>query len=61
MLDEKILNHLLHDVKLAATCFMNDDPAAAVECPVKIRTDLDGNRFETITLRRMRSVMLRAG
>lgn len=61
MFDEKILNHLLHDVKLAASCFMDDDPTAALIGAVKVRPELDGQRFETITLHRMLSVILRAG
>lgn len=61
MFDEKILNHLLHDVKLTASCFMDYDPTAALVGPVKVRPDLDGQRFETITFQGMLPVILRAG
>lgn len=61
MFNEKILNHLLHDVKLTASCFIDDDPTAALIGAVKVRPDLDGQRFVTITLHRRLSVILRAG
>lgn len=40
MLDKKIINHLLHDVKLAASCSMDDDPSCSAGMPGK---ELDGS------------------
>ena len=46
MLNEKILHHFIHDIKLSTPCFMYDNPVTTLESPVQIFSHLDLNCVE---------------
>ena len=50
MLDQKILHHFIHDIKLGTACFVNDNPVTALESPIQIFPDFDLNCLESMAL-----------
>lgn len=46
VLDEKIADHLLHQLEAVAAAFVGDNPGAALEGAVQIGRNLDGDGFQ---------------